>query len=129
MKNEFQQVKQDVNDLAKAKWNLAWLRSLRYAANVWARFSSSLIIIGVLAITLSFVTLALSFYLGELVGSYAGGFGIMSFFWLLVFLLLLLTNKKGLQKYLKDRFVQQTSTELDFYIPLENEDKEHTRTQ
>lgn len=82
--------------------------------------TSSLLAIGLAATFLAFsafafALIALSFYIGELLGSYAAGFGIVALFWLFLLILVFVFYKP-----IKDFFLNRT---IRILLKLDKEDE------
>ena len=107
LKEKTRDLADDVEDLAGTFYKLTTVRVTQKATNI-----ISGIIIGVLALSVGFIvllfaSLALGWWLGDLVDSRAGGFLIAAVFFLLILLGIIFTSKKTILPMLRDIIVRK----------------------
>ena len=72
-----------------------------------AAFLTDTFVVIMLLLTFLFGSLTLGFYLSELLDSYAGGFGLLTLFYLLLALIMYFTKDKFVEKYLHNFMVKR----------------------
>lgn len=86
---------------------LAKLSAIERAVVTGSAFATDVFVVVMLILTFLFGSLTLGFYLSELLDSYAGGFGILTLFYLLLALVMLFTKEKYVEKYLHNFMVKR----------------------
>jgi len=99
-------LKTEINDWVETRLKLLQLNIFEKTAIVSSFLIFGIIIINLLFFALLFAFVALSFFIGKWVNSMAGGFAIISFFYLLILCVMLIFHKSiftGLQNtFLKE---------------------------
>lgn len=101
---------QDIISLLKeyvtTRTELVRLSVIERLTVVTARLITSAVIVVAGILTFLFASLTLAFYLGEVLHSYAAGFGLVALIYLILALIVAFTKEKYLNKYLQDFMVK-----------------------
>ncbi len=101
---------QDIVSLLKeyisTRIELIRLTAIERLTVVVASLITNTFVIVAALLTFLFASLTLAFYLGELLDSYAAGFGIVALIYLLAALVIAFTKEKYLNRYLEDFMVK-----------------------
>jgi hypothetical protein len=124
MNEEIKELRNELNDYARLKLNLAWLKSLKVSSKVWSELVTTGVLLLILVIALAFASIALSFYFAHLIGNSVAAFGIVSGIWLFIVLFMFLFRKGLLVRPLRNVFLRIISQNMNLYITAEDEDKE-----
>lgn len=95
------------------RFNIAYLTMVEKSSLLMASAISTLIAIIFFTMFFLFASLALSYYLSELFGSFFLGFGTVALFYLFFGLLLLLIRKPVIEKPLVNTFVRQMCKDIE----------------
>lgn len=124
MNEEIKELRIGISDYARLKWNLAWLKSLKTSSNLWGKLVS----MGMLTLMgmgiLFFGSIALSFYIGSLIGNLAYAFGIVTGGWAFILIILLIFRESLLSRPLRNCFLRIISDNTNFYFEEKEDDKE-----
>jgi hypothetical protein len=108
---ETQDKNQDIIALLKeyiaTRVELTRLSVIERVVVVAAALITDTFVVIMLTLTFLFGSLTLGFYLSEVLDSYAGGFGLLTLFYLLLALIVLFTKDKYVEKYLHGFMVKR----------------------
>lgn len=96
-KSKFSAIFEDVSAIANTKADIILLDVTEKVSKVSGTVASGLLLAVVFIITLVFGSVALAWFLGEKLGSVALGFCILTFFYLILFVLVYAFGKKIIQ--------------------------------
>lgn len=106
-----------INTYIQLRTRLAILSTAEKAAEIYAKLLSNLIVLLCLVIAFLFGSLALAFYLSEVLENSGGGFLCVGGLYLLLAILVLIIRKKSIEKPLMDSAVRKffsDKTEEDY---------------
>jgi hypothetical protein len=95
----------DIQLFIDTKVELMKLESVDKSAIVLAGVLRSVVIVSIAAVSVLFVSLALGFYLSELIGNIYSGFVLVSFIYFLLLLILLSDHKRVLETHFLNKII------------------------
>lgn len=95
-----------LKDYITTRVELARLTVIERLTVVTAGLITNAFVVVAAMLTFLFASLTLAFYLGEVLGSYAKGFGLVALIYLLLAVIVGLTKERYINKYLQDFMVK-----------------------
>lgn len=104
----FVETKQLVEEYVEDRILLLKLQLTEKAAKVSSVMFIAVTVMFLLLLLCMITTFIAGYYLSKAVGSYAGGFGLLAVFYILLIALLIYLHRKFLSKYISDRVVKMS---------------------
>lgn len=102
----FSHLKTDVSEYIETRLQLMRLQVYEKAAKISSMLASVILIAFIGFFAFLFIFLSIGFYLADLTGSNAMGFGIVAAFYILILIVYLFIRKKNVEQKLTDKIIQ-----------------------
>ena len=103
----------DLQNYTDTNVRLVYLSGVEKVSVILSRFVTSFLFASILLLLFFFVSISLGFYLSDYFGKLYVGFGLVSLFYLLLFMLLYFTRNRFLKKKLTDFFIRTLLKDKD----------------
>ena len=104
----FVETKQLIEDYVEDRILLLKLQLTEKAARLSSVVFIAVTVMFLLLLLFMIITFVAGYYLSQAVGSYAGGFGILACFYILLIFALIYMHRKFISKYISDRVVKMS---------------------